>query len=153
MTQDLWNMYCTIAGISGVAVGVTWLLCIAMGGEMRKGGINREPSKVVTRPQDPASMRAKPYPFDHIRKLELKDGDLVVINVDQRLTLEQCERIKANITTVTDKLGHKVMAIVLDKGMELSVVSKADIENTVIHVPEPHPDAACDWYIRHKHIA
>lgn len=56
--EDLTALY-VLAGAAGFAVGCTLTVCLAVfhqDGPLRKGGINRGPGKVVTRPPPPAPM-------------------------------------------------------------------------------------------------
>jgi hypothetical protein len=106
----------------------------------RKGGVNTAPSKVVTRPDAPASMNADRL-VDRIRLLEAKDGDLIVVTIDERISMDTANRIQIMFEDVIKAIGRKAKVVVLDKGMDIKVVRTSELE-------QAHPDAA--WYVHNK---
>lgn len=95
--------------------------------DYRKGGVNGEPSKVVNRPAEPASMNAL-SPVDRIMLLDAKDGDLILVTIDERISTETAKRIQATFADVMKDIGRKAKVIVLDKGMDIKVVRTSDLE-------------------------
>ena len=59
-----------------------------------------------------------------VRKLDVEDGDLLVITSPRRLSMEQAKRLGQTIDQVAGAVGLKVTALVLDDGMDLKVIRK-----------------------------
>lgn len=64
---------------------------------------------------------------EKIRKLDLVDGDCIVITSPRTLRMEAAERIRSSLMTVIDRLGVKVQAIILDDGMDIKVLRTSDL--------------------------
>jgi hypothetical protein len=60
-----------------------------------------------------------------IAKLELREGDILVVKVDSHLTQENIAYIKAQFEPVLKAAGHTTPIMVLDRSLKLEVVSKA----------------------------
>ena len=59
-----------------------------------------------------------------VRKLDVEDGDLLVITSHRRLSTEQAKHLGQTIDQVAGAVGLKVTALVLDDGMDLKVIRK-----------------------------
>ena len=59
-----------------------------------------------------------------VRKLDVEDGDLLVITSPRRLSIEQAKRLGQTIDQVAVAVGLKVTALVLDDCMDLKVIRK-----------------------------
>jgi hypothetical protein len=62
-----------------------------------------------------------PHPF-RLAKLELKPGDMVVLQTDLVLSKEQCEHLKRNLDKQLKPL--KVESMVLTAGLKLGILRK-----------------------------
>ena len=74
-----------------------------------------------------------------VRKLDVEDGDLLVITSPRRLAMEQAKRLGQTIDQVAGAVGLKVTALVLDDGMDLKVIRKctgSDDARTIHEVEE-----------------
>ena len=74
-----------------------------------------------------------------VRKLDVEDGDLLVITSPRRLSMEQAKRLGQTIDQVAGAVGLKVTALVLDDGMDLKVIRKctgSDDARTIHEVEE-----------------
>lgn len=60
-----------------------------------------------------------------VRRLDVRDGDVLVLSTLRRLSLEVRERLVAESERVREWLAADVKFVVLDDGLTLSVLSRA----------------------------
>ncbi len=63
--------------------------------------------------------------IEHMQKLELKDGDLIVIKSSMRLSQAGHANIVNSMKIATDTLGIQVQTVILEEGMDIGVLRKA----------------------------
>ncbi|MEI4482220.1 MULTISPECIES: hypothetical protein [unclassified Phyllobacterium] len=120
------NMMMALQIVAALAVAYVVFCTDWLTRDYRKGGVNTEPSKVVTRPDAPASMNADTL-VDRIRLLEAKDGDLIVVTIDERISIDTANRIQIMFEDVVKAIGRKAKVVVLDKGTDIKVVRTSDL--------------------------
>lgn len=78
-----------------------------------------------------------------IGKLTLERGDVLVVRSRKDLTMHEAELIKASVREMTMRLlpGSTIQIIFLPHWIDLSVLTKADIEKHEVHAPD-QPNAA-----------
>jgi len=59
-----------------------------------------------------------------MRKLEIKDGDIVVLGCPGRLSAHQIERLKTEVEMFLKAEGFLVKIMVLDEGMGIGLLRK-----------------------------
>jgi hypothetical protein len=70
-----------------------------------------------------------------IARLELRPGDILVIKLAAKLSHHAIATIKSDL----DRLMPEYRAIILDGGMDLSVLSRAQIDQLILPAKGPTP--------------
>ncbi len=60
-----------------------------------------------------------------IGKLQLRDGDVLVVKTDRPLSTDATDRVRKHLKGL---LPRDVTIMIIDRGVELSVLTKAEIE-------------------------
>ena len=76
--------------------------------------------------------------LEHLKILEVKPQDVVVVKAADLLSTEQLVRIRAHIG---DLLGPEQKVLVLDDRLDLSVVRSPDLEEAARGSNDPPPDS------------
>ncbi len=63
-----------------------------------------------------------------IGKLQLHDGDVLVVKTDRPLSIDATDRVRKHLKGL---LPRDVTIMIIDRGVELSVLTKADIEERI----------------------
>lgn len=63
-----------------------------------------------------------------IGKLQLRDGDVLVIKTDRPMSHDATERVRKHLKGL---LPRDVTIMIIDRGVELSVLTKAEIDDRV----------------------
>ncbi len=63
-----------------------------------------------------------------IGKLQLQDGDILVVKTDRPMSIEATERARKHLKGL---LPRDVTIMIIDRGVELSVLTKSEIEERI----------------------
>ena len=62
----------------------------------------------------------------NMQKLELKDGDLIVLRIGRCLSIHERKALKDTINLVSESVGFKNKTLLLEDGIEIGILRKAD---------------------------